>query len=175
MSRPNSSQIVESFFSHVWQAKDPEAADEFVVEDFVIDNAGHEIHGRERFKDWIRTFLGQIEDFEFRTVETFENHDGSRVCAMWEFKGRNNGALGTQPDGQPIHMHGTAVLDVREDGKLLRNRVHRNAHEVFRHLTGTAADDGRHRGTDIVVNEEQQENTNGASVAVVGTTVQVGT
>jgi hypothetical protein len=144
MSRPNSSQIVERFFARVWEANDPEAVDEFVVEDFVIDNAGHELHGRERFKKWIRAFLSQIEGMEFRTLEIFENHDGSRVCALWEFRGRNNGALGTQSDGRPIHMLGTAVLDVAEDGMLLRNRVHRNAHEVFLQLTGAADCDSGH-------------------------------
>jgi hypothetical protein len=39
--------------------------------------------------------------------------------------------MGTTPDQQPIRMTGTAVWSVREDGKLLHNRVERSAWETF--------------------------------------------
>jgi hypothetical protein len=68
-------------------------------------------------------------------VETFQNHDGTRVASLWEVTGRNRGFLGTPPDGSPIHLTGTAVWDVREDGMLLRNRVQRNAFELHQRLT----------------------------------------
>ncbi len=49
--------------------------------------------------------------------------------------GRNRGFMGTEPDGQPIHLTGTTVWNVRADGMLESNRVERNAWELHRRLT----------------------------------------
>jgi hypothetical protein len=43
--------------------------------------------------------------------------------------------MGTSPDQQPIAFTGTAIWDVRADGKLVRNRVERASWEVFQQLT----------------------------------------
>jgi steroid delta-isomerase-like uncharacterized protein len=131
----NSAEIVESFWHAVWNGRDPEAVDEYVVDDFVITNAGERIEGRENFKAWIRAFLTQVHDLELEIVETFQNEDGSRVASRWKVHGRNNGVLGTEPDGQPISFSGTAVWEVREDGKLLHNHVERASWELFRRLS----------------------------------------
>jgi len=129
-------RAVETFWQRVWTPpQDPEAIDELVHEDFVIVNAGNEIRGRAEFRAWVAAFQNMIEDFQFHVVETFQNHDGTRVASLWEVTGRNNGVLGTEPDGSPIHMTGTAVWDVHEDGTLLRNRVERNAFELHQRLT----------------------------------------
>jgi hypothetical protein len=50
--------------------------------------------------------------------------------------GKSDGVLGTVPDQKPIAFTGTAVWGVREDGKLLHNRVERSAWELFQQLTG---------------------------------------
>lgn len=42
--------------------------------------------------------------------------------------------FGTEPNGEPIELSGTAVWAVREDGMLLSNQVERNAYEVQRKL-----------------------------------------
>jgi hypothetical protein len=42
----SSVDIVHAFWNEVWNAHDPDAVDRFVVEDFVIINAGNEIRGR---------------------------------------------------------------------------------------------------------------------------------
>ncbi len=60
-------------------------------------------------------------------------------------RGRDNGVLGTEPDGRPISFTGTAVRAVREDGELLHNRVERASRELYRRLSapgaGEAAED----------------------------------
>ncbi|RJQ66851.1 DUF4440 domain-containing protein [Pseudonocardiaceae bacterium YIM PH 21723] len=131
----NSVEIVERFWARVWQARNPEAIDEFVAEDFVITNAGQDIVGRENFKAWVRGFLGLIEDLEFEVQESFQNADGSRVASRWIIRGRNNGVLGTEPDGRPIEFSGTAVWAVAPDGTLLHNWVERASWELYRRLT----------------------------------------
>jgi hypothetical protein len=129
-------EAVETFWDAVWKApQDPDAIDDLVVEDFVIVSGGAEIRSRAAFKEWVLGFQGAIDDFEFHVVETFQNPEGTRVASLWEVTGRNNGVMGTEPDGQPIHLTGTAVWDVREDGMLLRNRVERNAFELHQRLT----------------------------------------
>jgi hypothetical protein len=57
------------------------------------------------------------------------------VASRWLLTAKNNGFLGTQPGQQDIAMTGTAVLAVREDGKLLTNWVERASWEVYQRLT----------------------------------------
>jgi len=135
MVRRDSVSIVENFWREVWKApQDPDAIDRLVAEDFVITSGGHEIRGREAFKDWVVQFQTRIIDLEFETIETFQNEDGSRVASRWRVTGKNNGFLGTAPRHEPIEMLGTAILAVREDGLLEHNWVERNAWEVYSRL-----------------------------------------
>lgn len=67
-------------------------------------------------------------------VESFESADGSRVASRWQLTGKNNGYLGSAPDGSDIAMTGTAVWAVGEDGKLLTNWVERSAWELWQRL-----------------------------------------
>lgn len=142
MAYASSVEIVEAFWEQVWNAHDPEKADDFVVEDFVITNAGERIEGRDNFKNWIRAFLDQVDDPRLEVIETFQNQDGSRVASRWRLHGRNNGVLGTEADGRPISFSGTAVWAVREDGKLVHNWVERAGWELYQRLTATPAEDG---------------------------------
>jgi hypothetical protein len=141
MTKPSGVEAVHNFWARVWQApQDYDAIDDLVVEDFVLVSGGTRVESREAFKQWARGFGAVIDDFQFEVVESFENHDGSRVASMWRITGNNKGALGTVPDGAPIDMCGTAVWAVREDGKLLWNRVERNAFEVHQRLTSKPQD-----------------------------------
>jgi hypothetical protein len=119
----------------VWNGHDPGAADDFVVEDFVIVSGGETIAGREAFKHWIGNFLAVVDDLRLEVLESFQNADGSRVTSRWLLTGRNNGILGTPPDKQDVEMTGTAVWAVRDDGKLLVNWVERSSWELHRRLT----------------------------------------
>ncbi len=134
-NRMNSVKIVEDFWAAVWKSRNPDAIADFVVEDAIITTGGVEIKGRDKFIAWARDFLSKINDFGFEVVETFQNEDGSRVASLWRVTGKNNGMMGTVPDQQPISLTGTAIWSVREDGKLLHNRVERAAWETFLNLT----------------------------------------
>jgi steroid delta-isomerase-like uncharacterized protein len=130
----NAVRIVEDFWAAVWKARNPDAVADFVVEDFVLVTGGLEIKTRENFIAWVRDFLGKINDFHFEVLETFQNESGTRVASLWQVRGKNNGILGTPPDRKPFVFTGTAVWDVRSDGKLLRNRVERAAWEAHQQL-----------------------------------------
>ncbi len=132
MSRSSSVEIVEEFWDAVWNAHDPDATDDFVVDDFMLVNAGSEITPKETFKQWIGDFLGRINDLRLEVIETFQNEDGSRVASRFRVTGRDNGILGTERDQREITFTGTAVWAVREDGKLLTNWVERSSVERVR-------------------------------------------
>lgn len=52
MARKDSIAIVETFWREVWQApQNPGAIDRLVAEDFIVTSGGHEIQGREAFKN----------------------------------------------------------------------------------------------------------------------------
>ena len=136
MSDGRGVRAVQNFWNRVWSSQNPDAIDELVVEDFLLVSGGVEIRSRQAFKQWVIDFLSVINDLEFEEQDSFQNADGTRVVSMWHLAGTNNGVLGTEPNGEPIEMVGTAVWEVREDGMLMSNRVERNALELYRKLTG---------------------------------------
>ena len=135
MARKDAVAIVENFWREVWMMpQDPHAIDRLVAEDFTITSAGQVIQGRDAFKRWVIEFQSKIVDLQFESLETFQNEAGTRVASRWRVTGKNNGILGTVPDQQPVHMTGTAVFAVREDGVLVHNWVERSAWELYRRL-----------------------------------------
>ncbi len=137
MTRKSSVEIVEHFWKEVWQKRNPDAVDGLVSEDFILTSGDHDVRSRADFKVWVKQFLDRVHDFQFHIVETFQNADGSRVASRWRITGRNNGMMGTKPNGAPFEMSGTAVWEVGEDGLLRHNWVERNAFEVYGAITRT--------------------------------------
>ena len=133
--KKSSVEIVENFWREVWkQPQNPDAIDRLVHEDFILTSGGKDVRSRDAFKKWVIDFQSKIHDFEFHVIETFQNGDGSRVASRWGVTGRNNGFMGTEPNGIRIDMTGTAVWEVGEDGLLYHNWVERNALEVTTRL-----------------------------------------
>jgi hypothetical protein len=137
MKRKSSVEIVEHFWKEVWQEQNPDAVDRLVSEDFILTSGDHDVRSRADFKIWVKQFLSRVHDFRFHIVETFQNEDGSRVASRWRITGRNNGLMGTKPNGVPFEMSGTAVWEVGEDGLLRHNWVERNAFEVYGTISRT--------------------------------------
>ncbi len=92
---------------------EPDAVDRFVADDVVIEAGGQEISGKDNIKNWVKQFLDHVNDLHVDTIETFQNEDGTRVTSRWVLTGTNNGILGTEPNGKPVAMTGTAVWTVR--------------------------------------------------------------
>jgi len=127
-----STEIVLKFFDEVWNAHDPDAVDRFVTDDVVAVVGGQEISGKHNFKNWIRNLIEEVNDLELDAIETFQNEDGSRVTSRWVLYGTNNGFLGTKADQKPVAMTGTAIWEVRGDGKLVRNTVEQASYELYK-------------------------------------------
>lgn len=93
-----------------------------MADDIVIEAGGQEISGKDNVRNWEQEFLDHVNDLHVDTVETFQNEDGTRVTSRWVVTGTNNGILGTEPNGNPIALTGTAAWTV-DDEKLQRGWV----------------------------------------------------
>ncbi|SDF05797.1 conserved hypothetical protein, steroid delta-isomerase-related [Massilia sp. PDC64] len=136
MAKQNSVQIVEAFWSAVWQGKDFDAIDRFCTDDFVLTSGGVDIVSRQAFKAWAQKFNDQIADLRFDVIETFQNESGSRVASRWRVNGRNKGMFGLPADLREVSFTGTAIWEVDEHGKLKHNWVERSSWEAFLQLSG---------------------------------------
>ena len=132
-----STEVVRAFWDDVWNAHDPDAVDRFMADDVVIEAGGKDVSGKHNIKKWVKEFHHHVNDLHVDTIETFQNEDGTRVTARWVLTGTNNGILGTEPDGKPIAMTGTAVWTVRDDGKLQRGWVEQASFELYHRLLET--------------------------------------
>jgi hypothetical protein len=56
MSKMNSVKIVEGFWATVWKARNPDAIDRFVLDDFVITTGGVDVVTKDKFKAWRSSF-----------------------------------------------------------------------------------------------------------------------
>lgn len=129
--------IANAFWRDVWQARNPAAVDNYVVEDFVITTGGKDIKSRESFKAWIADFQSHVKDLSLEVLETFPSADGTRTVSRLRLTGGNKGMMGLPPDGRPFTLTVTSILAFREDGKIVHNWVERNAWEVYSALTKT--------------------------------------
>ncbi len=127
--------IANAFWRDVWQARNPAAVDNYVVDDFVITTGGKDIKSRESFKAWVADFQSRVGDLKLEVIETFSSADGTRTVSRLRLTGGNKGMMGLPPDGRPFTLTVTSILAFREDGKILHNWVERNAWEVYSALT----------------------------------------
>ena len=128
-----STEIVNAFWDDVWNAHAPDAVDLLVADDVVIEAGGQKITGADGVRNWVKQFLDHVNDLHVDTIETFQNDDGSRVTCRWVLTGTNNGILGTEADGKPVGLTGTAVWTV-DDGKLQRGWVEQASFELYHYL-----------------------------------------
>lgn len=127
----DSTAVVNGFLRDVWQARNPEAIDQYVADDFVITTGGMDISSPAEFKKWVATFQSKISDLKLEIVDIFSSADGTQVVSRLRLTGANNGMFGLPADQRPFVMTATAVWAVNEDGKLEHNWVERNAWEVY--------------------------------------------
>ena len=128
-----STETVKAFWDDVWNAHTPDAVERYLADDVVIEAGGKEIAGKENIKNWVQEFLDRVDNLHIDTIETFQNEDGTRVTSRWVLTGSNNGILGTEPDGKPVAMTGTAVWTVGE-GRLHRGWVEQASYELYHYL-----------------------------------------
>ena len=125
-----STHLVQEFWDQVWNAHDPDAADRYLTEDFVLVYAGEETRGREPYKSWLTDYLAKVLNLHLRVEESFQNTTGSRVAARWRITGQNNGFLDTPANQSDINLTGTAIWAVTPSGLLSSAWIERASWEL---------------------------------------------
>ena len=128
-----STEIVRAFWDDVWNAHEADALGRFAAADIVIEAGGQKISGIDDVEHWVQQFLDHVNDLHINPLESFQNEDGTRVTSRWLLTGTNNGILGTEPNGKPVAMTGTAVWSVA-DGKLQHGWVEQASYELYHSL-----------------------------------------
>jgi hypothetical protein len=116
MTWKDSEALVEVFWRELWrEPQDPAVIDQLIHRDFTLTAAGGGIEGRPRFKAWMKGLRAGVDDLQLHTLETFANHDDTRVGARWRMTG------GAAPNGRPFELAGTALWEVGAHGLVLHN------------------------------------------------------
>jgi predicted ester cyclase len=125
------------FLGRVWgPSHDLSAIDELMTADYAITSGGKVVKGRESFKEWVRVFQSHLLEARTESIDVFADAAGDRVVSRWVCTGRNNGLLGSPPDGRPVSFTGIAIWRVR-DGKLAECWVERSAWELYQEISGS--------------------------------------
>ena len=80
MSVLNAVQIVESFWPDVWVARNPEAIDRYVVDDFVITSAGESFDQETPSRNGYASFKRGSLVLSSKLSRAFQNTEGIRVA-----------------------------------------------------------------------------------------------
>lgn len=126
-------ELARAFWEEVWNARQPDAVEQLMAQDAVIEAGGQEIAGIDSIKKWVKQFLDQVQNLRVEVLQNFQNEDGTRVTTRWALAGDNNGLFGTEANGKPIALSGLAVWEAA-DGKLRRGWIEQSSFETYRRM-----------------------------------------
>jgi len=110
MSKKRNKKLVRRFYSEVINARDVEAIDGILSEDFTHNG---EARGREGQKDAVRAFLAGFSDLHTE-IEIILG-EGALVAAHQRWSGTHDGEfLGVAATGRAVAFFSTAVLEIRD-------------------------------------------------------------
>jgi len=84
MSNAQYSTIVKSFVEEIFNARNTEAAKDFVTPDIVYHGMGEEVKGIEEFKKWVSEDLSAFPDMKVTILEDFG--DQHKMAVRWTLK-----------------------------------------------------------------------------------------
>jgi steroid delta-isomerase-like uncharacterized protein len=84
MSNTQYSTIVKSFVEEIFNARNTEAAKNFVTPDIVYHGMGEEVRGIEEFKKWVSEDLSAFPDMKVTILEDFG--DQNKMAVRWTLK-----------------------------------------------------------------------------------------
>lgn len=107
MSTP---ELVEQFYSRIWNEGDLAAADELLTDDFVFRGSlGIEISGIEAFNHYVGSVRGALTDYECVILDCVVEDD--KAFAKMRFSGVHTGVFcGHQPTGKRVQWLGAALF-----------------------------------------------------------------
>jgi steroid delta-isomerase-like uncharacterized protein len=107
MPTPN---LVAAFYERIWNAGDLAAVSEMLSEDFSFRGSlGAELHGREAFKDYVRSVRGALANYRCEILACVS--DGDQAFAKMRFSGLHVAPFrGFPATGMPVQWLGAALF-----------------------------------------------------------------
>jgi steroid delta-isomerase-like uncharacterized protein len=84
MTNTQHSTIVRSFIEEIFNARNTEAAKNFVTSDIVYHGMAEEVRGIEEFKKWVSEDLSAFPDMKVTLVDAFG--DQNKMAVRWTLK-----------------------------------------------------------------------------------------
>ena len=115
MNSDSSKALVRRYYEVLWNRWDFALADELIAESVAFRGSlGITVHGREGFKQYMRTVRVGFPDFHNHIEELIAEND--RVAARLTYTGTHRGeVLGIAPSGRQVSYAGAALFRVVEN------------------------------------------------------------
>lgn len=84
MSNTQYSSIIRSFVEEIFNARNTDAAKNFVTPDIVYHGMGEEVRGIEEFKKWVSEDLSAFPDMKVTILDDFG--DQNKMAVRWTLK-----------------------------------------------------------------------------------------
>ena len=114
MSNTQHSTIVRSFVEEIFNARNTEAAKNFVTSDIVYHGMGEEVRGIEEFKKWVSEDLSAFPDMKVTIVDDFG--DQNKMAVRWTLKATHEKDFADFPaTHKKIETRGVEILHFEGD------------------------------------------------------------
>lgn len=128
---PNSVRVVEDFLQSLFVARDLKVALKSLSESFLIGSAGPQQMTVAQLRDALRPGAGKLGELSFRSLETFQNENGSRVVSRWHIEASWEARRKRGGTPARIVFGGLSIWSVGEDGRLFRVWFERRTWEAL--------------------------------------------
>ena len=114
MSNTQYSTIVRSFVEEIFNARNTEAAKNFVTPDIVYHGMAEEVRGIEEFKKWVSEDLSAFPDMKITILDNFG--DQNKMAVRWTLKATHEKDFAEFPaTHKKIETQGVEILHFEGD------------------------------------------------------------
>ena len=114
MTNTQHSTIVRNFVEEIFNARNTEAAKNFVTSDIVYHGMGEEVRGIEEFKKWVSEDLSAFPDMKVTILDDFG--DQNKMAVRWTLKATHEKDFADFPaTHKKIETRGVEILHFEGD------------------------------------------------------------
>ena len=114
MTNTQHSTMIRSFVEEIFNARNTEAAKNFVTSDIVYHGMGEEVRGIEEFKKWVSEDLSAFPDMKVTIVDDFG--DQNKMAVRWTLKATHEKDFADFPaTHKKIETRGVEILHFEGD------------------------------------------------------------
>jgi steroid delta-isomerase-like uncharacterized protein len=114
MANTQHSTIVRSFVEEIFNARNTEAAKNFVTPDIVYHGMSEEVRGIEEFKKWVSEDLSAFPDMKVTILDDFG--DQNKMAVRWTLKATHEKDFADYPaTNKKFEIQGVEILHFEGD------------------------------------------------------------